>query len=305
MKRFILLAVAVLSLVATGSVSAKTVTMAITKDGYVPKTLSIATGDSVTFVNQDTAAHQVVLKPSTGFTCIGSLVLQPSQSTTCTFIVHGTYAVSDPNHKSAPFKGTITVTGPNIPPSLVTLHASPTVVVYGGHSTLSGTISTGQANQKVDIRDQECGSSAMKPLATVVTTTGGAFSYSAQPRMNTSYEARFKVSTSTATDVKVRPRFRLLKLARGKFNVRVLAAQSFAGHAVVFQRYVRSTSRWVTVKTVLLKAGPTVTLPIDPTVTSAVTFRVRIKVRLKVRALFPQAQAGSCYLGTRSAVIRS
>src|SRR6266581_4009307 len=290
MKRFILLAVAMLSLVAAGSVSAKTVTMAITKNGYVPKTLSIATGDSVTFVNQDTAAHQVVLKPTTGFTCAGSLTLQPTQSVTCTFIVHGTYSVSDPNHKSAAFKGTITVAGPNV--ALVTLQAAPTVVVYGAHSMLSGTIATGQANQKVDILNQECGSSTMKPLATVVTTTGGAFSYSAQPRMNTSYEARFKVSTSTATEVKVRPRFRLLKLARGKFNVRVLAAQSFAGHAVVFQRYVRSTSRWVTVKTVLLKAGPTVTLPINPTITSTVTFRVRIRVRLKVRALFPQAQAG-------------
>src|SRR5438128_2723399 len=207
MKRSILLALAVLSLVAAGSVSAKTVTIAITKNGYVPKTLSIATGDSVTFADQDTVAHQVVLKPSTGFTCIGSLTLQPTQSVTCTFVVHGTYAVSDPNHKSAAFKGTITVAGPDV--ALVTLQAAPTVVVYGAHSMLSGTIKTGQANQKVDILDQECGSSAMKPLATVVTTTGGAYTYDVQPRMNTTYEARFKASTSTPTEVKVRPRFRL------------------------------------------------------------------------------------------------
>jgi plastocyanin len=304
MKKTLLLALAVLSVAVAGSVSAKTVTMAITKNGYVPKTLSIATGDAVTFVNQDTAAHQVVLKPSTGFTCTGGLVLQPSQSTTCTFNVHGKYAVSDPNVKTAAFKGTITVTGANISPS-VTLHASPLIVVYGGSSTLSGAISTGQTNQKVDVLAQECGASAMKPLATLTTTTGGAFTTTAQPHLNTAYQARFKSSTSAAVTVKVRPRLALRKLARRNFNVKVLAAQSFAGHAILFQRYVRSTSRWITVKTVLLKAGPTVTLPINPTITSTVTFRVRIKSRLKVRALLTQAQAGGCYLGARSAVIRS
>jgi len=60
----------------------------------------------------------------------------------------------------------------------------------------------------------------MKSQATVVTTTGGAFSYDVQPRMNTSYEARFKNSTSAPTDVKVRPRMRLRKIARGRFQCR-------------------------------------------------------------------------------------
>ena len=304
MRKIVVLALAVLSVAFAGSVSAKTVTMAITKNGYVPKTLSIATGDAVAFANQDTAAHQVVLKPATGFSCTAGLVVQPSQSTTCTFFTHGKYAVSDPTVKSAAFKGTINVTGADISPA-VTLNATPAIIVYGDSTTLSGAISTGQTNQKVDVLAQECGASAMKPLATLTTTTGGAYSTTVQPHLNTAYEARFKSSKSAAVTVKVRPRFALRKLARGKFNVRVLAAQSFAGHAVLFQRFVRSTSRWITVKTVVLKAGPTVTLPINPTLTSTVTFRVRIKSRLKVRALLTQAQAGTCWVGTRSAVILS
>jgi hypothetical protein len=187
----------------------------------------------------------------------------------------------------------------------VTLQATPLIVVYGGSTSLSGAISTGQTNQKVEVLAQECGASAMKPLATATSTTGGAYSTTAQPRLNTAYEARFKNATSAAATVKVRPVLTLRRLALRKFSVNVLAAQSFAGHAVLFQRFARSTSRWVTVKTVLLKAGPTVTSPINPTITSTVTFRARIKSRLKVRALLTQAQAGSCYLGTRSAVILS
>ena len=304
MRKLVLAVVAVLTTVVVGSVSAKTVTMAITRAGYVPKTLTIATGDSVAFANQDTAAHQVVLTPATGVVCTGSLVVQPGQTTTCTFLVHGKYSVSDPNHKTAAFKGTITVSGPNVA-FAVTLKAQPLVVTYGGPTTLSGSVSPAQANQKVDLLAQECGSSTMKPFTTATTMSDGSFSTTAQPRLNTAYEAHYKTATSAPMTVKVRPRLALRKLARRKFNVTVLAAQSFAGHAVLFQRYARSTGRWIRVRTVLLKAGATVTSPLNPTVTSTATFRVRIKSRPRVRALLTQTQAGSCYAAARSNIIRS
>src|SRR5512133_2921809 len=137
MKRLVLLPVVLLG--ASGaSVSAATTTMAITGNGYVPKTLTIVTGDSVVFANQDTAAHQVVLKPTTGFTCTAGLVIQPGQSSSCTFRTVTKYSVSDPNRKTAAFKGTITVSaGP--PGSALSLGASPRVAVYGGRVTLSGS----------------------------------------------------------------------------------------------------------------------------------------------------------------------
>src|SRR6266511_3540133 len=87
MKRLLGVGLAVVATAVASSAPAATSTMAITRNGYVPKTLTIATGDSVNFANQDTVAHQVVLKPTTGFTCAAGLVIQPGgQSSACTFV---------------------------------------------------------------------------------------------------------------------------------------------------------------------------------------------------------------------------
>src|SRR5215210_1169350 len=184
----------VLGTAVTASAPAATTTLAITRNGYVPKTLTIVTGDSVVFANQDTAAHQVVLKPSSGFTCTGGLVIQPAQSTTCTFRTVTKYSVTDPNVNRAPFKGTITVkAGP--PGSTLSLSGAPKVVTYGGRSTLSGQLATGQANQKIDIFAQECGAAALTKLTTATTVAGGSYSSAVQPRRNTTYESRFKAAS--------------------------------------------------------------------------------------------------------------
>jgi hypothetical protein len=85
----------------------------------------------------------------------------------------------------------------------------------------------------------------------------------------------------------------------------VLAAESFAGKFVLFQRYSSAQRRWVRVRTVALAAGGTLTTPINTTTVSKAVFRSRIRARLRVRALLTQAQAGGCYAGSASAPIRS
>jgi plastocyanin len=302
MKRLILLGFAVLGIVAAAPVYAKTVTVTITAAGYVPKTESIVIGDAVTFTNGTTAAHTVVLKPATGFSCSGSLAIQPAQSATCTFNTAAKYAVSDATNKTAGFKGTITVARAGV---AVTAQTAPSAATYGAQITVSGTIASGQANEKVTIQGQECGANAMKNVGTATTTTGGSFKFVTQPSRNTTYQAKYKTSTSSTTVEKLRPRVTLRKLARHKYNVRVLADDSFAGKAVVFQRFVKSQGRWVRVKTVFLKVGGGSTTPINPTDVSTVTFRSRIRARLSVRAVLTQSQVGACYLATRSNVIRS
>ena len=270
----------------------------------MPKTLTIVTGDSVNFVNQDSVAHQVVLKPTSGFTCPAGLVIQPGQSSTCTFVTVTKYAVSDPNRKTAAFKGTIRVNaGP--PGSALSLTATPTVAVYGGRVTLSGQLVAGLENQKIDIFAQECGAPAMTKIATVTTTTGGAYTFTVQPRKNTTYEARFKALSSAQMPEKVRPKVTLRKLAPRKFRATVLSAESYAGKFVLFQRYSSVKRRWITVHSVVLRAAGTTTLPINPTSISRATFRAKIKARLRVRAYLTQAQAGSCYAASASSTIRS
>jgi plastocyanin len=303
MRRLISAAVVLAAVLAVGAAAAKTVTIAITKSGFVPKTASLVSGDSVAFVNQDTQAHQLVLKPSTGFTCTASLTIQPGQTVTCTFRTAGSYSLTDANNRGNAWKATITVTAAG--GGALTLQVTPRTVTYGGRVTVAGKLASGQAGQKIDVLAQECGQNAFKAVTSVNTTTGGAYTTTVQPTRNTTYQVRNKNTTSAQVAVKVRPRMTLRKLATRKFKVTVLAAESFAGKYVVFQRYSSSLRRWVTVKRVVLKVGPTVTLPINPTTTSTATFRARVKARLRVRTLLTAAQAGTCYAASRSNVVRS
>jgi hypothetical protein len=182
----------------------------------------------------------------------------------------------------------------------LTLKAAPTVVTYGGTSTLSGVLSTQKTGESVDIQAQDCGQNAFKKVASATTTTGGAFSYGAKPTIDTSYQAKLKGATSPAVAVKVAPLLTLKKLALGKFSVSATAAQSFVGKYVVFQRLRRT--KWVTLKKVTLATAKTTTAPTQ--VTSA-TFRIKLPARLRVRSILPAAQAATCYVGAKSKVIRS
>jgi plastocyanin len=294
--------VAVTSLVIVGAAGAKTVVVSITKNGYVPKAVTVAVGDTVQFTNSDTVAHQVLFKTTTGVTCTPNpLVLQPAGTGTCTFASPGTFTYSDPNVKGNTFRGTVTVTG-QVPAETLTLSAKPRTVVYGGKVTLTGTLSNQKVGEKVDVLATACGQTAATKVTTVQTTTGGAFTAVVQPLKNTVYSVKVKNTSSQAVTVKVRPRLRLGKVASHRYSLRVFAAQSFAGKYGTFQRYNGTLRRWVKVKRVLLRANST---GIAPTVISSVSFRSTIKPRLKVRVILPQLQVGSCYLSGRSNVILS
>jgi hypothetical protein len=185
-------------------------------------------------------------------------------------------------------------------PATLTLKASPSLVVYGGSTTLSGVLSTQASGQRIDIQGQECGQPAFKKVATVTTTAGGAFTYAAKPTMNTNYQAKQRKVTSATAAVQVAPLLTLKKLARSKFSVSATAAQSFVGKYVVFQRLRRT--KWVSLKKVTLA---TVTPGTKPTEVSSSTFRIKLPTRLRVRAVLPATQAATCYVGARSKVIRS
>ena len=302
MRKLMLIAIALLSLALAGAAGAKTVAVTITKNGYVPKAVSIAAGDAVQFTNGDTLAHQIVFKTTTGVACVPSpLVLQPTQSGTCTFQVAGKFAYSDPNVKGNTFRGTVTVSGAP-PAETLTLAGKPLLLVYGGRVTLAGTLSNQTVGENVEVLATPCGQSAATKVTTVQTTTGGAFTALVQPLMNTVYTVKVKNTTSPTVTAKVRPRLRLRKPAAHRYSLRVFAAQSFAGKYATFQRYNGTLGRWIKVKRVLLRANAT---GVAPTVISSVSFRSAIRPRFKVRAVLPQLQVGSCYRPGRSNVIRS
>ena len=77
---------AVLALPSTvGVAHAATVDVSITKTAFAPSSASLSTADAVEFTNNDTTAHQITFKPTTGVTCAPTpFALQPGQSGTST-----------------------------------------------------------------------------------------------------------------------------------------------------------------------------------------------------------------------------
>ena len=75
MRNILILTVVLASLALAGAAGAKTVTVSITKNGYVPSSTTIAAGDVVQFTNSDTVAHQIVFKATTGVTCTPAAIV--------------------------------------------------------------------------------------------------------------------------------------------------------------------------------------------------------------------------------------
>jgi plastocyanin len=300
MRKVLVLLVTLAAVCAIGVATAKTLTVTITNNGYVPNASSINQGDSVQLTNADTVAHQVSFKKTAGVTCAPNpLVLQAGQSGSCTFQTPGSYNYSDPNSKGNTFSGTVTVAAAA---TQLSLAASPLVVTYGAKSTLSGTLSSQKAGETLDVFAQACGAAAATKASTVVTTTGGAYSTAVQPLKNTIYTLKLRNTTSSPITDKVRPRLRLARVAAHRYSLRVTAAATFAAKYASFQRLNSLTHRWVAVKTVRLVANNS---GVAPTVISTASFRSTIKTGLPVRVVLGQAQVGTCYLAGTSNTIRS
>jgi len=305
--RKVLLLLAVASLSTAGAAAdrahpaaAASQTVTISKTGYKPTSVSIALGDTVVFSNTDTAAHTVEFKTTTGIHCTAALPLaiQPGKTASCTFSSDGKFNFSDPAGKGNNFRGTVTVAKA----PAASIAATPATLVYGRKATLTGKLGSAQTGQSLQLLAQQCGAATSSPLATVTTTTGGAYTYQATPLMQTGYTVKFKNSTSSAATVKVQPGLKLSKVGRHRYALRVSSAQSFAGKSATFQRYRSTLKRWVNVKRVVLKANTT---GVAPTVLSSATFRSGLRAKLRVRVVLVQAQVGTCYLAGRSNTIRS
>jgi plastocyanin len=300
LRRMLTAAVPLFALVVASGAYAATAGVAITPNGYVPKSATISVADGVQFTNNDAVAHEVVFKTTAGVACAPSpLVLQPTQSGTCTFASAGAFTYSDPNVKGNTFQGTVTV---NAPPETLTLSGAPQTLIFSAEVRLSGVLSTQKVGENVDVLATECGQTTAVKTTTVQTTTGGAFTTALRPARNTQYTVKSKSTASTGVSVKVRPRLTLGKVAAHRYTVRAFAAQTFAGKYASLQRFNGNLGRWVFVKRVVLRTNPTNILP---TVITSRTFGSALRSGLKIRLMMPQSQTGGCYLPGTSNVIRS
>src|SRR6478752_7268934 len=108
--RKVLFAACAVALLAGGSAAfARTEPVEIMKSGFNTHDVSIQSGDSVSWKNTDTTAHDVTVANTS---C--KLSLEPSQTGSCTFAAPGTFTFNDPTMngsdlKGSPFAGTLAV----------------------------------------------------------------------------------------------------------------------------------------------------------------------------------------------------
>ena len=238
MCRAILLAVASLGLVLTAPAATATTTVQIKRTGFVPATVTINQDDAVTWTNADTINHQVVANGGS----FASPILRPGKLYTHTFRSGGTFRYHDGLHPS--LKGTVTVRGA---PAQVTLATSAPVVRFGSSVTLTGTVSNKKSGETVTLVALPYGQTTKQVVATLQTTTGGVFSFTVTPQLNTTYQAQWKTLESSVI-VQVQPLIKLPFVSRsGYFHFYVTAGQSFAGRFVWLQRYTLLRT-WINVR---------------------------------------------------------
>jgi plastocyanin len=240
----VVVALALVFVSAASPASTATANVQITKTGFVPKTVSINANDSVTWRNADTVNHQIVANGGQ----FASAVLGPGKTYTHMFARGGTFHYHDALFPAR--KGTIVVKGP--PPS-VTLASSAPIVKFGGQVTLTGAVSNKQAGETVTLVQLPYGQTNKQVIATLQTTTNGAFTFSVTPQISTVYQAQWKARESSVT-VQVAPVIKLPTPVRGKFHFYVTAATSYAGHWVYLQRYSVTLHRWLSYRRLVLGA---------------------------------------------------
>ena len=281
MRRVIFPVVSAVALILAAPASSATVTVSIKRAGFTPKTVNINQDDSVTWTNNDTINHQVVANNGN----YASPILGPGKSWTHPFHSGGTFRYHDSLHPA--LTGSVVVKG--APPE-VSLAASAPVVKYGGTVTLSGAVSNKKAGVTVTLVQLPFGQTTKQVIATLQTTTGGAFSYTVTPQVNTTYQAQWPGKSESSVTVQVQPAIKLPFVSKsGYFHFYVTAGTSFAGKKVFLQRYTLART-WVNVKALALgqKSGRIISL-------KAVK-RMVPRGRWSIRVFMPATEMGGGYL---------
>jgi hypothetical protein len=171
-------------------------------------------------------------------------------------------------------------------PQAITIKSGSFRVIAGRFVSLSGAVTGAQAGVTVAIFAQPFGSASSTQIATTLTGGGGVWTYLAQPRIGTTYQASANGNTSTPVTVGVQPAVSLLRITKERFSTRVTAASSFSGKLVKLQR-LGDGDKWVTVKQARLNTN------------SGAIFAASLlpRGRSTIRVAMSVNQAGPGYLG--------
>ena len=184
-----------------------------------------------------------------------------------------------------------------------TLSISAKTVGFGTSVTLRGTVPGLAAGQEVDILSQACGFTDAVPVATATTTAAGAYSFTLQPTLNSTFLVQVNDAASAPTSVQVKPAVQLRRTGARAFAVDVSAGNgSWFTKPVVLERFDPAAKSWKRVATAVLKANSRPDALIS---VSSATLHAVVKHGTRVRAVLPQATVGSCYAPATSQTLKA
>lgn len=298
MKKLLLLPVLAAFLLVAPPALAATKTVSITNAGFVPNTITIDAGDSITWTNSDSKNRQPISQDAP----FASPILKPNETYTFQFKKDGRYDVTDALVKNQ--KMTVTVKKAPTPVGSPSLSVNKSKVIYGGAVVLGGKVPVAKAGEKVTLRAEvltRTGTKQTSAVAEVTTAASGAFSFTTVPTAQTTYTVNWQATPAVATasspvTVRVAPRIGVgivRKVGRYvTFSTKATSAIPYAGRSVYVQRR-NSLGSWVSLKRVVLKSS-----------TIATRATVRIPRGLSsIRILMPQTQVGIGYVTGVSRVV--
>jgi plastocyanin len=191
----------------------------LTSQGPQPNLLTAALGDTVTFVNRDSATHTVVDRQ----TGLQSPALGPGQAFAFVLTKSGrlTFQQDGPPRGN----GTIVVQRSGT----VTLKASRRTIPFGSGVALSGTTSLPGFPVKIEMRPK--GDKQWSEVATATPATDGSFTSSLKPQLGAVYRANVFAGEllSPTLEVDVRP---VLTVGSRKRTARGGSLLAFRAHVV-------------------------------------------------------------------------
>ena len=244
--------------------------ISITSSGFTPAQATIATGETVTWTNNDTVARQLVADGG----AFNSPPIAPGQTYSFRFTRPGTFEYHD--RTKTTMKGSVVVRSVTGGRS-VSISASVRSTVLGGSVELSGNVSGGPAGgqQVVVVAKPYRGA---ETRTAVTTESDGDWSLRVRPKIRTEYQVEWgNTVSSNAPIVYVRPRVQLRVLNRvaGRLYVKVTALTSYRGKLVTLQRLSGGT--WVKVRRARIGAG------------SVARFTARLPKTARIRVLVQSA----------------
>jgi hypothetical protein len=171
-------------------------------------------------------------------------------------------------------------------------------LVYGQQAqlTLTGTVPSGKAGEKVTLLTTTCSFKGVAPLATLTTGPGGVFRYSFAPALGAAYAVKWNGVTSAKHAIRIQPRIAVVRVGSGHYRVDVSTTNGvfLTGTTVALQAL--SGGHWKTLGTG--KLAPNSPVDVMTAVSSATI--AKAAAGKKLRAIVP---ATTCYTSATSAAL--